>query len=72
MRKPVTLPETNIFAPENGWKMKISFRDGLFGGASLRECRRRAFATFKSISHESGTGRNLLLQPPAGLNPAPK
>ena len=31
----VTLPETNTFAPENGWlEDEISFWDGLFSGAS--------------------------------------
>ena len=36
-------PETNIFAPENGWLeyFLVSFWDGLFSGAfavSFREC----------------------------------
>ena len=33
----ITLPETNIFAPENGWLEHyiVSFWDGLFSGAML-------------------------------------
>ncbi len=36
-----TLPETNIFAPEDGWleDFLVSFWDGLFSGAMLVSAR---------------------------------